>query len=145
MRSHTSFYSAILGLDTYTKELKVGIQTDRYSPISTTTWLTEKEKLKYPPVDEWLNKMWYKQENYLALWYGWWANFEASVAHTLVCVPRRTKYIQTGSNTMETNQDGDEEFLFSEYKISVWESEKVPTVHNKVYNANALKTSILQS
>lgn len=46
---------------------------------------------------------------------------------------------------METNQDGDEEFLFSEYKISVWESEKVPTVHNKVYNANALKTSILQS
>lgn len=117
LRSHTSFYLAILGLDTYTKELKAGIPTDRYSPIFTATWLTEKKKLKCPPVDECLNKVWYKQENYLALWYGWWANFEASVAHTLVCVPRRIKYIQTGSNTMETNQEGMKNFYLVSIKF----------------------------
>lgn len=117
LRSHTSFYSAILGLDTHTKELKAGIQTDRYSPISTATWLTEKEKLKRPTVDECLTKMWYEQENYLALWYKWWANFEASVVHTLACVPRRIKYIQTGSNTMETNQEGTKNFYLVSIKF----------------------------
>lgn len=117
LRSHTSFYSAILGLDTYTKELKAGIQTDRYNPKFTATGLTEKEKLKCPPVDECLNKMWYKQENYLALWYGWWANFEASVVHTLVCIPRRIKYIQTGSNTMETNKEGIKNFYLASIKF----------------------------
>lgn len=131
LRRHTSFYSPILGLDTYTKELKAGIQTDRYSPKSTATWLTEKEKLKCPPVDDCLNKMWYEQENYLALWYKWWANLEASVVHTLVCVPRRIKYIQTGSNTMETNQEGTKnfylvsiKFLFENLKKFQWRTMK---------------------